>query len=437
VAAGWPGESSSFMRVAFVVDHFPLISETFILQQIGGVLARGHEVDIYATATTATGPLHPIYTQWKMAERVRWRAATGFRTYRQLASVLWASAIRALRSPVLFFRCVVQSLRQGAGDPLILFAGADSVGQQIPPRYDAIHAHFAKQGLLAVRLRKLGLLAGPILTSFHGVDITSHHVAKKLGSLGQLFAAGEAFTHPSDYIGERARALGCPEGRQRKLYCGIDTVKFHYRARTLEPGSPVSLISVARFVEKKGLPYAIRAVAQLIHSGRNVIYHLIGGGPLHASLEALIRELGVESQIRLVGPQDDIGVRRYLDEAHIFVLPSVTAGSGDMEGLPVSILEAQMCGLPVVATLHSGIPEGVVDGGSAFLVPERDVDALAQRLGYLVDHPETWTAMGRCGRRHVEESFDIDKLNDDLVGMYESLAPAAAENQTMLARARS
>jgi colanic acid/amylovoran biosynthesis glycosyltransferase len=422
------------MRIAFVVGRFPIVSETFVLQQIQGTLARGHEVDIYATTVPRTGPLHPMYTEWKMQEFVRWRPEIGFENYGLIAKAIGLSVVGAMRSPVLLARCVLQSLRQGTGNAALLFVAAASAGRDTPRRYDAIHAHFAGQGLLAVRLRKLGALAGPILTSFHGVDITSHHLKNRLAGYRQLFDLGDAFTHPSDYIGARARDLGCPAARQRKLYCGVNTAKFPFRARTVDAGSPAQIVSVARLVEKKGLQYAITAAAQLVQAGKNLIYNIVGEGPLRPSLEALIRTLGVESRIRLVGAQDEVGVRRYLGEAHIFLLPSVTGKDGDMEGLPVSILEAQMCGLPVVSTLHSGIPEAVDDGRSAFLVPERDVDALAERLGYLIDHPETWTAMGCAGRAHVESHFDIEKLNDELVGIYGALMAGEIGKSTAATR---
>lgn len=89
--------------------------------------------------------------------------------------------------------------------------------------------------------------------------------------------------------------------------------------------------------------------------------------------------------------------------AHIFMLPSITAQNGDTEGgAPVAILEAQATGLPVISSYHADIPKVVVDGKSALLAPERDVEKLAKHLEYLIEHPDVWGAMGRIGREHVE-----------------------------------
>jgi len=119
-----------------------------------------------------------------------------------------------------------------------------------------------------------------------------------------------------------------------------------------------------------------------------------------------------------VGWQAESALQRLYDEASIFLLSSVTAQNGDQEGMGLVILEAQAVGLPVLSTQHDGIPEAVVDGQSAFLVPERDVDALADRLTYLIEHPDIWPHMAQVGRAHVEDQYDIEVLNDRLAAIY-------------------
>jgi len=118
-----------------------------------------------------------------------------------------------------------------------------------------------------------------------------------------------------------------------------------------------------------------------------------------------------------------------LAEAHILMAPSVTAADGDEEGIPNTLKEAMAMGIPVISTLHAGIPELVADGISGFLVPERDAAALADRLRRLVDHPETWAAMGRAGRVRIDSDFDIDRLNDQLLDLYKGML-AAPEQRT-------
>ena len=105
-------------------------------------------------------------------------------------------------------------------------------------------------------------------------------------------------------------------------------------------------------------------------------------------------------------------------------MSSVTASDGDKEGQGLVLQEAQGMGLPVLSTLHNGIPDGVLDGKSGFLVPERDVDGLAQKLDYLLENPQVWSEMGLAGRKFVEQHYDINKLNDKLVQIYQDLLNA-------------
>ena len=136
-------------------------------------------------------------------------------------------------------------------------------------------------------------------------------------------------------------------------------------------------------------------------------------------MERLISDLGIENKVHLLGWLDKDEVIRLTDGSHIFILSSVTAKSGDQEGQGVVLQEAQAMGLPVLSTLHDGIPEGVVDGKSGFLVPEGDIDALAEKLEYLIEHPERWLEMGQFGRKFVEENYDIKRLNQQLVEIYQ------------------
>jgi colanic acid/amylovoran biosynthesis glycosyltransferase len=186
------------------------------------------------------------------------------------------------------------------------------------------------------------------------------------------------------------------------------------------------LIVVARLVEKKGIRYAIAAVARVLASGRDVQCDIVGDGPLYAELECYIRECALESHVRLLGWKSHAEVVKLLETAHVLLAPSVTAEDTDEEGIPNSMKEAMALGLPVIATRHGGIPELLEDGASGYLVPERDVDALADRIAAVADDPDVWFDMGTAGRRRVESEYDIDTLTHELVRMYREAALAAA-----------
>lgn len=185
---------------------------------------------------------------------------------------------------------------------------------------------------------------------------------------------------------------------------------------------PVRIVTTGRLTGKKGIEYGIRAVAKLLKAGRNIRYDIIGDGPLKENLERLIEHLGVGSAVRLLGWKQQQEIIEILTEAQLFVAPSVTSKEGDQDA-PVNVLkEAMAMGIPVIGTRHGGIPELVEDYVSGLLVPERDSESLADKLDYLLDHPQVWLAMGRAGRLRVEQDYDINKLNDHLFDIYRQLS---------------
>ncbi len=145
---------------------------------------------------------------------------------------------------------------------------------------------------------------------------------------------------------------------------------------------------------------------------------MVGDGVLREQLQQMIEGMGIERQVKLLGWKTQEEVKILLEESHVLVAPSVTSDSGDQEGIPTAIKEAMASGLPVISTLHSGIPELVVDGVSGLLVSERDAASIADALAYLISHPERCKEMGQAGRRQVEQKFDTNSLNKKLEELY-------------------
>jgi colanic acid/amylovoran biosynthesis glycosyltransferase len=183
-------------------------------------------------------------------------------------------------------------------------------------------------------------------------------------------------------------------------------------------------------VEKKGIEYAIRAVAKLTDVNQNIEYNIIGDGPLKEQFQKLIAELNVGHIVKLLGWKQQQEIVEILDNCHIFIAPSVTAADGNQDAPVNTLKEAMAMGLPVISTRHGGIPELVEDGISGFLVPERDAEAIAEKLSYLIAHPQ-WEQMGHAGRNRVENKYDMNKLNDELVAIYQQLLNSQLPQQQL------
>ena len=408
------------MRIAFIVGQFPVVSETFILNQITGLLDRGHEVDIYADYPGNFSKNHQDIDKYKLLERTYYASRMpGNRFFRMLKSLglLFANFYK---DPVILLRSLnVFKYRNKYGSLTLLFAVVPFLKKR--PSYDIIHCHFGSNGVKGRFLREIGAIQGKLIVTFHGIDITRDLQEEGERIYDCLFEEGDLFLPISSRWKQRLIELGCNEKDIVVHRMGINCRQFSFTLRELQANSPVRIVTIARLVEKKGVEYGIRAVAKLVRAKLSIEYHVIGDGPLREDLRQLIQELDANDTVKLLGWKQQQEVVEILNNAHIMLAPSVTSQDGDQEGIPVSLMEAMARGLPIVSTQHSGIPELIENGVSGFLVPEQDVDALAEKLGYLIEHPEVWPEMGRAGRVYVEKHYDINKLNNQLVEIYQKL----------------
>jgi colanic acid/amylovoran biosynthesis glycosyltransferase len=398
------------MRIAFVIGEFPRLSETFVLSQITGLIKRGHAVAVYAARPGLESKIHPDVTRYRLIDKTRyWPELTG----------RWPERLR-LAGSILMRR----TGRRRYGElwrRLLIPQFSSALTGKLAAEHDAIIAHFGHVGLEAVRLREAGVLEGSLITFFHAYDMSVFLDERGDRAYERLFRHGELFLPVSRFWQQRLLELDCPSERTLVHHMGIDCARFSFSPKALRPDGVVRIVSVARLVEKKGIAYALRALAQTVQRHPALEYTIIGDGPLRGELEALAHELQMGRYVHFVGWKTQDEVADALQHMQIFLAPSVTAADGDLEGLPVALLEAMASGLPVLSTSHTGIPELVADGISGFLTPEHDVDALAAQLRRLIEAPALWPAMGRAGRTKVEEEFEIEKLNDRLVERLEQL----------------
>lgn len=291
-------------------------------------------------------------------------------------------------------------------------------------RPSLIHAHFGVNGVYALPLaRRLGI---PLVTTFHGFDATlttpallrSPEWTQYRLFRGRLARQGALFICASAFIRDRVLAMGFPELRTRVHYLGVDCEAI--RPRDLGEENPM-VLHVARLVEVKGTAYLIRAFATAARSRPSLRLVIIGEGPLRRRLRALVQSLGIGAQVSFLGAQPHAEVLIWMRKAAMLVLPSVRTVSGRVEGLGQVSLEAAASAVPVVGSRAGGIPEAVLDGRTGFLVPERDVDALAGRMIELLDDTAARHRMGAEGRALVERNFDIRRQTESLEQLYDDV----------------
>lgn len=407
------------MRIAFFVSTFPNLVETFILNQITGLLERGHEVDIYALRKGDNEKTHSkvkaycllkhsyYLDNYKIPQKkfVRINKAVDF-TRRDFT-----------KEPKKIFKAFnVFKYGKRAVSLEILYKNLPFLGKG---PYDIIHCHFGWVGKKVIELKELDILKGKFITAFHGSDMSVYIKKHGDNTYNSLFNKGDLFLPISERWKRKLIKMGCDERRIIVHRMGINTDEFCFSQR--RRNKKVKLLTVGRLVEKKGIEYGIRAVVKILKKYPHVLYNIAGDGPLRTNLENLVKEQEACSNIKFWGWQTHANIKKLIQEANIMITPSITSSKGDEEGIPVVLMEALSSGLPVIASKHSGIPELVKNGKSGFLVPERDVGALTEKLQHIIEHPEICQKIGQTGRKYVEEHYDINKLNDRLEKIYKEL----------------
>jgi len=413
------------VNVLFLVPEFPSTSQTFVFSQIAGLLDRKVEVTVLALGAPRRSVDHHLSLGREISRRTIYLDPPGGRLGRA-AKVMGSTLLHPERGASE----VGHRIRTTTRDALkkawpwpsrfVRLAGLASMlshdmGRK---RFDAAVCHFGPMGLIGVKLRKAGLLKAPLITAFHGVDMTAYLRQFGRDAYAELFKEGTLFLPVSDCWRRRLIDLECPADRVVVHHMGIDLRRFDAPPRLRHEGEPLRLLSIARLVEKKGIEYGIRAVAKVLRDTKQpILYTVIGDGPLRTALEKLARDLGTQTQVRFLGVQSQDVIATEFQRTHLMLAPSVVAEDGDEEGIPVALMEAMASGLPVVATRHSGIPELVRDPETGWLVPERDSEALAQAIKLAAASDGHWVRMGGAARREIEENFNIDRLNDRLLGL--------------------
>ena len=293
-----------------------------------------------------------------------------------------------------------------------------------------IHSHFGDKGFDDLNMAQR--LKIPHIVTFYGYDISlpeREPIWKE--RYDKLFEGCDAFLTEGSYMKKCLVAMGCPEEKVTVQHLGVDIEKIPYIPREIKSDGRIRILASATFKEKKGLPYAIEAFALVREKYKNLEFLLIGGVPNGNDPECLKEQKAIFDIIEKYKLKDSVKLLGYLKydeyikvshEAQIFISPSVTASNGDTEGgAPVSIIEMSAAGMPILSTYHCDIPEVVIDNVTGLLVPERDVESLAEKLEYLISHPRKIYEMGKNGRQYIQKEYSLKRQVEKLEDIYDTV----------------
>lgn len=394
--------------VAYVLRKFPVISETFILNEILSLEKQGIKVHIFALERPNDPRYHKNLADLKatityVPEFFRWKGLFAhFRKARKQFGKNFRKAFwYTLRhpSPSLFLRflhaCYVANHAKKMG-------------------VSHYHSHFATRST-SVSFFASMLTDTPFSFTAHAVDIFKTSLSPQ--TLKKKIEKAKFVVTVSDYNVELLRSVS-PESSDKihKVLNGIDLSRF------MPPQSrgkdPFTFLCVARLVEKKGHQYLLEACRDLRDKGHRFSCLMVGSGRLQKQIEDQIREYKLQNTVHLLGPhsQDEVLLRYH--QSNAFVLPCCVAPDGNKDGLPVSMVEALACGLPVITTPMTGNPEVIKENENGHLVPFEDPEALANAMQKLLTDKSHYQQLSERARPSVEEQFNMEKTSKKLAQLF-------------------
>lgn len=429
------------LNIAYSISFFPALTETYLLNQLASLFDDGHDVSIFSTGTPPEEYVHhAIIAQYNMFSRVVYRPHIPKNRINRILKALYLLLrnypdIKYLLPTLNFFKYGMYAFN------LQFFY--DTIPFLKQKQFDVVHCHFGPNAIKALNFREIGLLQGKLITSFHGYDVNHHeylswktHASRK-GLYRELIKECRTFTVNSLYTKHKALTLNIPEQYIVYLPVGLDTKKFEpFLKHDKESKTKPIILTVARLTEFKGLEYSIKAIAALVPLFPALEYHILGEGELRSQLEETIDGLNLKKHVFIHGASTQEKVLEYYNKAHIFVLAGIQAQNGEIEAQGLVVQEAQSMELPLVVTDAGGIPEGMLTDVSGFVVPQKNSEAIAEKVHFLLQNPEVRRNMGQAGRAYVKENFDNNVLHKRLMALYTGAVPNQKSSGTLLSPIR-
>lgn len=252
----------------------------------------------------------------------------------------------------------------------------------------------------------------PLIVHFHGFDASQRNIIEKYrAAYIELFKYTAGIIAVSKAMREKLISLGASPDKVYYNPYGVDVNAF---SQSSPAENDLVFLSVGRFVEKKAPHLTLLAFAEVYRQCPNARLRMVGDGHLLDACRDLAVALDIANAVTFLGHQSHEVVQDEMQHARAFVQHSLVAPSGDSEGTPVAILEAQASGLPIVSTFHAGIPDVVVEEKTGLLVPERDVQQMAKQMIRFIEEPTLAAQLGRAGRERVLAHFTMEKSIDRL-----------------------
>ncbi len=396
-------------RIAYIVDSFPQLSETFLINQIVDLIDQGHDVHVLSSKKLAP-PFHQKVIDYDLISKTYFLPSVP--VSRILSFFLffsfWIRHLNLTYKILHFFKNRINTT------PWISIFYINKI-KKINP--DLIHAHFGNNGAMIADLKNAGLLEKkiPLLTTFHGYDL--YPFFGNMNNYEYLIKIGDLYTANSGYTKKTALELGFPENKIQMLPVGLDTNLFTPHRPQNIIKERIKIIFVGRLIEFKAPDLIVLICNELKNRGISFEMTIIGFGKMYDQVNQMITENNLTNYIQLRGGLTQEQIILMMDESNVFLYPGIYDQHGRAENQGLVVQEAQSMKLPVIVSDAGGTCEGVLDGITGFVVKEKDIIGYANVIEHIVKHPDLCETMGKKAREFVQENFDskiLGKLLDEI-----------------------
>lgn len=396
--------------IIFKIGSFPLLSETFIMNQIVMAINAGYDVEIVISnlADIKKSKQGGILETYNIDKKI----------IVQDYGIPKSRTIRLLKGIFLIFIYIgkIQNIFNyyQVKEKFSLTYLYEWVFFQRFRKADIVHVQYGTNHKPIDDLKASGSFKMPVLVTFHGHDsfFPINDFIPEKGYYDRLFAVGELFTANTPYLKEQLVNIGCPKDKIMTIPMGVDTDFFYPVRKLYKNNGKIELLSVGRLEKIKGHDLGIKAVSRVIDLGYDVNYNIIGDGNYKGALEDIITDLSLAKQVKLLGAKSHSEIREYYWKADVFLMTSTVVKGNIRETQGLVSLEAQACGLPVVGFASGGVEYTIKDGQTGFLVEEEDVETFALKIVQLIESSALRRQMSINTNKFVEEEFSAKILSD-------------------------
>jgi len=385
------------MNIVYYLGQFPRLSQSFVLNEIYELEQSGHNVAVCALHNPDEDIVHEEYNELDIP--IYYISTPSYSDITELFST------KALHPRILKNTLYRASPTRHAAN---LFRAKKCIEflNSLEWEPDHFHSHFASLSRFGARYAA-DYYQVPFTITTHAFDIYREPIG---GYTRTLLQRADRIVTISEYNRNYIQEQFTPNTPIDIVRAGIRPEKFDPTDETV----PNRILTVSRFVEKKGLSYALEAIDIATDDLPELEYHIVGSGELEPELVQKVERLGIGDNVSFLDNVSDQRLVTELDEARCFLLPCVVAESGDRDGIPVALMEAMAMKTPPVSTTVSGIPELIDDEQNGLLTEPRNPDATAEAVLTLLQNDTVQEAYAERAREKVKTDFNIRKEAEKL-----------------------